>query len=352
MSNGDELAAQILGADAAGRDPKAVRRLSALGLTEGHEVWITRQTSDIHKVGVRQVLPGQRARALGKVVPGFYDVRVWVRGEERWECGPGLLQAFARAHDRGYAVERTIRVVWIRGGSHKAGCAGTAWGVGQGGHGCHAAARALLRVLEGRQAVRVRWSVCSSRVSDKTLVGLAGRISEGGLMVDPRSRTGRVRVVIGHADLRGWSGMQRVSAVVCADKYHRVAVCYPGVVPRQGRGLQLCSGAHSLQGSLLPDLPLGPASSTGLSPVHMWVTVRIHGPKQHQHYKGSGHTLTAGRTLAACCRCSSSARRSTRASSARCTWSRTPTPARSSRASRSASASSPAQTPSATSAAR
>lgn len=64
MSSGDELAAQILGAEAAGRDPKAVRRLSALGLTDANEVWITRQTSDIHKVGVRQVVPG-KARSGG-----------------------------------------------------------------------------------------------------------------------------------------------------------------------------------------------------------------------------------------------------------------------------------------------
>ncbi|KAG2444265.1 hypothetical protein HXX76_001022 [Chlamydomonas incerta] len=43
-----ELAQQVLGAKKAA-DTKAVRRLSALGMTEG-EVWVTRQTGDIRKV--------------------------------------------------------------------------------------------------------------------------------------------------------------------------------------------------------------------------------------------------------------------------------------------------------------
>ncbi|GFR51203.1 hypothetical protein Agub_g13550, partial [Astrephomene gubernaculifera] len=43
-----ELAKQLLG-EKKGNDAHTVRRLSALGMTEG-KVWITRQTSDIHKV--------------------------------------------------------------------------------------------------------------------------------------------------------------------------------------------------------------------------------------------------------------------------------------------------------------
>lgn len=83
--------AQVLGSVKA--DAKTVRRLSALGIVEG-EVWVTRQTSDIRKVG------GLAAR--------IYET-MHTLGNGRQVLGTGLLTPQGRSQDPFCDVD----LVWI-----------------------------------------------------------------------------------------------------------------------------------------------------------------------------------------------------------------------------------------------